>query len=259
MPSSQTTLSPKNIIRSIRERDHQRHSSESDWGFAPPNDVAFLPSEWRDINVLPSPAVAAANLLLPDVIKGCRSSEWRRRPFLGFPLPLSGGTRRHTRASTLSRRSLSGPTPDAGTLRGWEGGACTRKHSQWIKKLFYHHHLARHLKTLLECERGIGFAHTAVPQRQSQESRKSSAASGGVIENFTSVAFWCSKGKQIWRSKFTREEEEEEPRKTIKISCKVCKVLSCVVQSWGTMEILKKKILIKHYCNWCFTSFNFFL
>lgn len=36
-------------------------------------------------------------------------------PFLVFPLPLSGDQETHTRASTLSRRGLSGPTPDAET------------------------------------------------------------------------------------------------------------------------------------------------
>lgn len=53
--------------------------------FGLPNDVglltAFLPSEWQDFNAPPSPAVAAANLLLPDVIKGSWSSEWWRGPF----------------------------------------------------------------------------------------------------------------------------------------------------------------------------------
>ena len=100
-----------------------------------PNDVelltAVLPSEWQDFNVPPSPAVAGANLPLPDVIKGGWSSEWRRGPFFRPFLSLCQGARRHTRASTLSRRSLSGATPDAGTLGGYAG-----KLSRWIKRLF---------------------------------------------------------------------------------------------------------------------------
>lgn len=179
MPSSQTTLSPKNIIRSIRERDHQRHSSESDWGFAPPNDVAFLPSEWRDINVLPSPAVAAANLLLPDVIKGCRSSEWRRRPFLGFPLPLSGG-----QGDTLGLQHC----PDAAWVGqrlmpglSGGGGVCTRKHSQWIKKLF----LSPSFGSALEDTPWMWEGNRLCPHRSPSETkpREPKEFCCGVIEN----------------------------------------------------------------------------
>lgn len=54
-----------------------------------------------------------------------------RRCFFKAFLSFCQGARRHTLASTLSRRCLSGPTPDAGTL-----GGCTGKLSQWIKKLF---------------------------------------------------------------------------------------------------------------------------
>lgn len=102
--------------------------------------LEFLPSEWQDFNVPPSPAVAPANLLLPDVIKESWSSEQQRGAFLGLSPLLSGHSETH---STLSRHSLSGTTPDAGTL-----GSYTGKRSQWIKKLFYHH-LDWLLKTLL--------------------------------------------------------------------------------------------------------------
>lgn len=78
------------------------------------------------LNVPPSPAVAGAQLPLPDVIEAGWSSEWRRGPFLGLFLGLCQGARRHTQAPTLSRRSLSGATPRAGTL-GVEGAGGLRQ------------------------------------------------------------------------------------------------------------------------------------
>lgn len=142
------------------------------------------------------------------------------------------GTRRHTRASTLSRRSLSGPTPDARTLRGVGEGVAPGNTLSGLKSFFYHHHLAQHLKTLLECERGIGFAHTAVPKRPGQEraervllrcDRELHKCCVLVVERKTDVI----------------EIHQRRRRRTIKMSCKVCKILSCAAQSWGTMEIFK--------------------
>lgn len=104
-PSSHITLSPENIIRPIRKSDHQWHSSASDWGWV----CRMMWSYWRPscqvsdrtLMSLHLPAVAAANLLLPDVIKGSWSSEWWRGSFLGRSLPLSGHKETHSGFNTV--------------------------------------------------------------------------------------------------------------------------------------------------------------
>lgn len=120
-------------------------------------------------------AVAAANLPLPDVIKGCRSSEWqrkrrrrrrwRRRPF--FSLSSSSVWRpgdTHSRLNTVQ------------TQPEWANAWCRDSHQETlcrrIKKLFYQHHLARHLRTLLESERGVWLFPTQRVPTEAEPKRK---------------------------------------------------------------------------------------
>ena len=142
-PSSYITPLLGNIIRTIfkerssvtLQRMRLRFSLQMMWG-------CWLPSEWQDFNVPPSPFVAGANLPLLDVIKRSWSSEWWRGPFLGLSLPLSGCRKTHSGFNTVQMQ------PEWGNAWCRDSGGYTGKLSQWIKKLFYHH-LDWHLKILL--------------------------------------------------------------------------------------------------------------
>lgn len=125
-PSSHTTLRPKNIIRAISGRDHQRHSAAGRLRFQ--LGRMMWPSCQVSGGTLMSLhlfAVAAANLPLPDVIKGCRSSEWqrkrrrrRRRPFFSLssssvwrPADTTLGPQHCPDAAWVGQRLMPGLTP----------------------------------------------------------------------------------------------------------------------------------------------------
>lgn len=188
-PSSHTTLWLKNTSGAISRRD-QRHSAAGRLRFGlGPNDVAFLPSEWRDINVPPSlccrEAAAARCYQRVPLQWVAEEEEEEEALFLVFPLPLSGDQETRTRASTLSRRRLSGPTPDAATH--------TRAHSPGgLKSFIYHHHLAWLLKTLLDSERRLWL----LPVQQITQSK------GGPCE-------FCCKGPMASRGTISKATNDQ--------------------------------------------------